>query len=529
MVSKTVVNLICESHRVDLVECKPVSPPSPKREAEVSAKSSGIHTRQSATPRSRRSGRRSSFHTPSVLVSDRPTRRCRSKVLDVQSGVWRRTLSSPAGDTGEEGSVVTQDVGSTDSSAYSGDAALGNVGNEGEPSQESGIAVSDPPDQGVREREVSEASGAIEGVRGDSPTDTESEYEIDELPDGRGGDGNDSEGGEGSSSGLSTVGEDRPGRKKWDLKCTALASHLTAGEGWPLAAHPEFGGWISEQRYRRKQGDLLACREAKLTALGIDWHPKAMVWEGRFEEIREYMTTHTEWPLRSDPRFGHWINAQRTHHNAGRMSQVRTDKLNSIGFIWDYNSAVWDGWYRQLVEYRETYPKSDWPKQTHPLGKWLNKQRTRYTKGTLWKDRAEKLDAIGLDWTPKKGVWERKYALLAEHMRTHDEWPIFADPEFGHWIDSQRQAYRLGKLAQYRIDLLNSIGFVWNTNDATFDYRFEALKLYMQTHTRFPSESHPVHGSWMGNLRQFYRKGKVSQERIARLEGIGFKWRATKQ
>merc|ERR1711862_161925 len=34
-------------------------------------------------------------------------------------------------------------------------------------------------------------------------------------------------------------------------------------------------------------------------------------------------------------------------------------------------------------------------------------------------------------------------------------------------------------------------------------------------------------GNWVARQRQCYKKGKLSKERIARLEGIGFSWSAT--
>jgi hypothetical protein len=47
-----------------------------------------------------------------------------------------------------------------------------------------------------------------------------------------------------------------------------------------------------------------------------------------------------------------------------------------------------------------------------------------------------------------------------------------------------------------------------------------------QGHCRVPTESseNPELGTWVGNQRKAFRKGKLSAERVARLEALGFEW-----
>jgi hypothetical protein len=52
------------------------------------------------------------------------------------------------------------------------------------------------------------------------------------------------------------------------------------------------------------------------------------------------------------------------------------------------------------------------------------------------------------------------------------------DPELGSWVQSQRRYYRNNALSDHRVNILNSIGFVWNTLDNRWDEMFQRLVAY---------------------------------------------------
>ena len=94
-------------------------------------------------------------------------------------------------------------------------------------------------------------------------------------------------------------------------------------------------------------------------------------------------------------------------------------------------------------------------------------------------------------------------------------------------------------MTQERIDLLDSIGFVWAMGrDQEWELlwleRFEELRKYKETHGDcLVRRRHPtlVLGKWISNQRQKYRimkEGKrcsaMIQERIDLLDSIGFVW-----
>merc|ERR1712151_633268 len=72
------------------------------------------------------------------------------------------------------------------------------------------------------------------------------------------------------------------------------------------------------------------------------------------------------------------------------------------------------------------------------LGRWVMTQRNNHKKGLLAKERCDKLEAIGFQWT----VQPKNYSH---------------DPQLGNWVDKQRSRYKQSLLAKERYDQLEAI------------------------------------------------------------------------
>ena len=105
----------------------------------------------------------------------------------------------------------------------------------------------------------------------------------------------------------------------------------------------------------------------------------------------------------------------------------------------------------------------------------------------------------------------------------------------GDWVFNQRISYTKGSLLRERVGRLEEIGFTWRfvaTDEADvltklryweelWDWRYRELKEYRDKHgdCNVPRRQGPL-GGWVIKQRQFYKNGKLSDERIARLESI---------
>ena len=62
----------------------------------------------------------------------------------------------------------------------------------------------------------------------------------------------------------------------------------------------------------------------------------------------------------------------------------------------------WEEWFDELVEYKEKNGNCNVPQRLGALGKWVNKQRTAYRKGKLSQMRTSKLEGIGFNWAQRE-------------------------------------------------------------------------------------------------------------------------------
>ena len=97
------------------------------------------------------------------------------------------------------------------------------------------------------------------------------------------------------------------------------------------------------------------------------------------------------------------------------------------------------------------------------------------------------------------------------------------------WVNNQRRLKRLGKLSKERISKLTKIGFIWEVNTSLWEEMFLELtnfkKVYGNCNVPAKWEENPKLGNWVSKQRQCKRKKLLSQERVRRLEELGFQWK----
>ena len=129
-----------------------------------------------------------------------------------------------------------------------------------------------------------------------------------------------------------------------------------------------------------------------------------------------YCIKLTKNPCEDDEKnLGRWVNRQRSMFQAGKLRKDRQIALEAVGLKWSVlTSITWDSMFDTLKEYVEekkqnnggswdgnvpaTYKtvKDDPPRA---LGRWINRQRSAYSKGKLKEEYVDKLNSIGLRWS----------------------------------------------------------------------------------------------------------------------------------
>ena len=132
--------------------------------------------------------------------------------------------------------------------------------------------------------------------------------------------------------------------------------------------------------------------------------------------------------------------------------------------------------------------------------------------------------------------WEVMFQQLVEFKKAHghcdvpDRWP--ENPHLSNWVSKLSSRRKKGQLSKERIRRLDEIGFIWDRLEANWDEMFAALVEFKEAHGHCNVPNwwlkNPKLSKWVSHQRSFHKKGKLSEERISRLDGvIGFQWQVT--
>ena len=181
-----------------------------------------------------------------------------------------------------------------------------------------------------------------------------------------------------------------------------------------------------------------------------------------------------------------------------------------------------------MKAFKAEHGRCNVPESHGPLGKWVATQRQAYKKGKLPEERILKLDALGFVWNPTPS-WDERLGELMKYQaeQGHCNVPAESQGSLGIWVANQRRVYRKKKLSGERVQKLDALGFLWNPlgTPLTWDERFKELTKYKAEHgdCTIPVTQGSL-GGWVGHQRHAYKKGKLSEERVRKLDALGFSW-----
>lgn len=183
------------------------------------------------------------------------------------------------------------------------------------------------------------------------------------------------------------------------------------------------------------------------------------------------------------------------------------------------------------------------------LGAWIATQRrvrSGQIAGTLTASQIQQLDEIGMQWEGQtERSWRRGFEAAQEYYAAQGNLDVpvdFVTPggvALGRWIVNVRQQkaghLRTSYLTQERIQLLNSMGMIWDKFSYQWEQNYLACANYYLTHgnlnipANYVSASGLHTGAWVRRMRQL-RTGRLkhsaplTEEQIRRLDAIGMDW-----
>jgi hypothetical protein len=248
---------------------------------------------------------------------------------------------------------------------------------------------------------------------------------------------------------------------------------------------------------------------ATAAATADNWNKWDKQWNAMFEKLKAYKKAHgtctvpTRYVCDDGTKLGQWVKNQRNTDLQTRDAALRAQRrreLDAIGFVWvvkersrqltpaagvhastkDRFNARWNVMFDKLKEYKAEHGNCLVPYRYNCtdgalLGHWVRDQRTLATTDSAMNPlRRRALDSIGFVWQVREQghnqkweeQWNEKFRLLQEYHAEHGD--CFVPYNFitansriklGSWVSHQRATHAAGKLHEDRLIRLESLGF----------------------------------------------------------------------
>jgi hypothetical protein len=248
----------------------------------------------------------------------------------------------------------------------------------------------------------------------------------------------------------------------------------------------------SQKSRQRKYNNRAETHVRKIARKSKQIEKKRRTWEESFQFLVSYKERNGDCKVphkyEKDKSLGCWVIDQRKYRRKGSLSEDRISKLDSIGFTWNPHDDNWNAMFEQLLSYKERNGGCNVPQKYEEgtgLGLWVSNQRLFRRKGSLSEDRIAKLDSIGFTWDPHDDNWNSMFEQLLSYKERNGDCNVPAryekDKSLGLWVFNQRQFRRKSSLSEDRIAKLDSIGFTWDPLDDNWNSMFEQLLSYKQS------------------------------------------------
>ncbi len=302
--------------------------------------------------------------------------------------------------------------------------------------------------------------------------------------------------------------------------------------------------WQKTQINMYRSGTLSAEKTEKLQTIGVPLDPSEKWLKAYHEVERLYNENHH---LNISPsyifegiRLASWLKTQLNAYN-GRSKRKLTDEqrtlLEKVGIAHyqTVNDRRWYEAYLALCECAEQYPTFELPVDLKApngilLNRWVNAQRKKYKAGQLTEDRIGLLEKIGFLW--KNDQFERSYSHAEKYYKEHGDLNVrydYVDADgflLGEWIKGVRARKKAGRVAEYQIKKLDSIGMIWDKTLYDFRLAVKECTEYYEQHgnMKIPGDYVSKNGirlsQWISDKRRVYKKGKLPEEQVEILKQL---------
>lgn len=195
-------------------------------------------------------------------------------------------------------------------------------------------------------------------------------------------------------------------------------------------------------------------------------------WKAFIDILVEYKTNHGTCNLPSShPLYKRCVSLRHAYKN-GNLDKNKFKELNDLGFEWNidiYDDERWNFMFDKLLKFKKEFNHTNVPRSyiDKQLATWVHTQR-KY-RNSLLQDRKERLLSIGFEFEIAKSrndkEWKDMFSKLLDFKNTFGHVNVssrYEDKKLANWVNSQRKAYKAGKLDNFRYENLISVGFIFS-------------------------------------------------------------------
>jgi len=329
--------------------------------------------------------------------------------------------------------------------------------------------------------------------------------------------------------------------KKWLVRFEQLkAFRELHPNAWPQPRSEDttikkIGVFCQQMRERSRDEELSDYWKESLESIGFNFEGKVEEWENKFYHVKTLIEKHQSISA-FDIGYNEyqWVNRNKKEYENGKLSDSQMEKMRQLNLDRFYES--WESKFERVKSYFERFGKLPTKTTEKELNSWLLSQRQTYKNNRLSKDQVDSLLSIGFDFDAKgkeikEENWRKALNQIALFKQQNGNWPKFEssglEKELYNWGQSQRQVYAQtakGRkpLEQWKLDELARIDFSLSKiekDEQRWEDNCNRLKFYLEND--IPVTNDKLIYSWLNNQKQAFKKDKLSQERIKKLELLG--------
>ncbi|KAG7360354.1 type III restriction enzyme [Nitzschia inconspicua] len=182
---------------------------------------------------------------------------------------------------------------------------------------------------------------------------------------------------------------------------------------------------------------------------------------------------------------------------------------------------AWVRRFQQAVDFRRQHGHCRIPYQYPPnsdLARWAKRQKYQYKlfigeresrdkRSSLTPERIAALESLGFVWDSQEVGWLEQYDHLIAYVRKHGHAKVAKrERSLGRWVCSQRTRLTQGKMTMERFMKLDAVGFIWCSHGAIDNVSRQVEK--MRAKAKKEMETHP-------NLKKRYQEWQAQVPQVA--------------